>query len=507
MNNETNKKAELKKRWSRNAVIISLLLHGGFVVVAVSIVAIHAIIKPTIDVTGELQKPKLERKKLELRTKPTQLQKSGARPRMTPRLVAKAPSSVPLPTINVPPRDPTMKLSRGMSIGRGMGTGMWGGLGPGSGGTGLGGIGVKLPPLLSGRCTPQERFKLLKKNGAGPEVDQAITRALDWFNANQNDDGSWGKEGMHQTAMTGLALLAFMARCETDKSSQYGQTVARAIEYLVKLGRNNDGRLWTPDKEGKIPEQAVMTSPYEHAIATLALSEAFSITKRPEIKSILDKSVEIIIKGQNKQNFGWAYNYGTAGNMDLSVTGWQVQALKAALLAEVKVPGLDQAFHNAVETVQEIQAEDGSFPYGTGGRNKDGKRPPKANSSLTGTGLLSALLDPKNKPSGELVKDAVDHILENHQVDYKAQTANLYAWYYDTYAMFLANDRWTLWNNMFREQLLTHQDNDGSWPPTGGAGHWYVGSGSKDDKSLQVYRTALCTLMLEVYYRYLPSAG
>ena len=41
------------------------------------------------------------------------------------------------------------------------------------------------------------------------------------------------------------------------------------------------------------------------------------------------------------------------------------------------------------------------------------------------------------------------------------------------------------------------QEKDGSWPASNG--HGQVGQDGK------IYSTALCTLMLEVYYRYLPT--
>ena len=46
-----------------------------------------------------------------------------------------------------------------------------------------------------------------------------------------------------------------------------------------------------------------------------------------------------------------------------------------------------------------------------------------------------------------------------------------------------------------RDEVLKNQKPDGTW--NGGAGH---GAG-------QFYHTALCTLMLEVYYRFLPGTG
>ena len=66
-------------------------------------------------------------------------------------------------------------------------------------------------------------------------------------------------------------------------------------------------------------------------------------------------------------------------------------------------------------------------------------------------------------------------------------------------------DQWKKYNEMFRDQILNNQNPDGSWKEPGGgkkpnaAGGTYV--------SNVHYRNCLCTLMLEVYYRFLPGTG
>ena len=57
---------------------------------------------------------------------------------------------------------------------------------------------------------------------------------------------------------------------------------------------------------------------------------------------------------------------------------------------------------------------------------------------------------------------------------------------------------WKKYNALFRDQLLEAQRPDGSWPaPKGGA---HSGNGG-------IFTTSFCTLMLEVYYRFLPGTG
>ena len=66
-------------------------------------------------------------------------------------------------------------------------------------------------------------------------------------------------------------------------------------------------------------------------------------------------------------------------------------------------------------------------------------------------------------------------------------------------------NEWKKYNDLFRDQLLNNQSPDGSWPaPGGGKPLRAVAASFAGDAH---YRTCLCTLMLEVYYRFLPGTG
>jgi hypothetical protein len=59
-------------------------------------------------------------------------------------------------------------------------------------------------------------------------------------------------------------------------------------------------------------------------------------------------------------------------------------------------------------------------------------------------------------------------------------------------------EAWERWNKAMTREILEHQITSGpaagSWDPTD---RWSLIGG-------RIYQTALCTLSLEVYYRYLP---
>jgi hypothetical protein len=83
---------------------------------------------------------------------------------------------------------------------------------------------------------------------------------------------------------------------------------------------------------------------------------------------------------------------------------------------------------------------------------------------------------------------------------------NFYYWYYGTLGMFqTGGDQWKKWNEDLKKALLPNQrkggpmdksvqDVDGSWDPVT----------AFDCSGGRVYSTAMATLSLEVYYRYLP---
>ena len=78
---------------------------------------------------------------------------------------------------------------------------------------------------------------------------------------------------------------------------------------------------------------------------------------------------------------------------------------------------------------------------------------------------------------------------------------NFYAWYYGSLALMqLQDDAWRRWNKAVRDRLAATQHRggalDGSWDPSQSA--WGGERGGR------IYTTALGTLTLEVYYRYLP---
>ncbi len=323
--------------------------------------------------------------------------------------------------------------------------------------------------------------------------EAAVMRGLRWLRDHQNKDGSWGDR--NKGAMTGLALLCFLGHGETAESREFGYSVNNAIDWVMEQGTKHEGRLsMTKDNWG--PGNAGV---YEHAILTYALGEYFSMhkgwndEKADRVVELLKQAVGYIVKGQSPDG-GWMYNYDKTQG-DTSVSGWQVQALKAAHLTGLNLPGVDNALDQAMKNLDRVQGPNGGYGY----RNSEDRY------SLTGVGVVCELFwkgarAKDLRRSVEFIKDKSDR---EFPVQYQGEKGDLYAWYYNTQAMLMYGGvAWSHWETKFSKEIIAAQSPAGDWPVMKAAGHGNLQS--SNEITGQVYRTTLCILMLEVYYRYMP---
>ena len=106
---------------------------------------------------------------------------------------------------------------------------------------------------------------------------------------------------------------------------------------------------------------------------------SFYHDQNPQAQGIRQTGHGVIIKGQNESG-GWAYGYeGPVAHTDLSVTGWNIQALKAAALTGISIDGLDEAMDKAIAYAKRSKDKSGKFAYKEGTNGKP---------SLTGAGVL-----------------------------------------------------------------------------------------------------------------------
>ena len=359
-------------------------------------------------------------------------------------------------------------------------------------GNGIGKLFGPMPEVWGKRCSPEDRLARIKATGGTPACEEAVVKALRWLKTNQQPDGSWA--GQSKVAMTGLALLAYFGHCETPASEEFGVSCMDGIVYLVGVGMKNGGKM--------ADNFASNHWVYEHAIATYALAEAATFCKliRQDVPGLTEttaKAGQFIIDNQN-DNGGWAYSYTLeGGHTDVSIVGWQLQALKACSHTGIKFPGMSGSVARGLKFIAGCQAENGGYGY-------TGPTSGASYFTLTGVGMLSHQMWDKGNSPG--VKKAAKYVTENTRFDFNGECCDLYGHYYESQAMMqLGGKAWEKYNSLFRDQLLANQNPDGSWKvPGGGAKLRAVAPTYQSDA---VYRTCLATLMLEVYYRFLSTGG
>jgi hypothetical protein len=347
----------------------------------------------------------------------------------------------------------------------------------------LKGIGLSLPKTMQQRCDPKKRIERLRSGGGKDMTEASIMKGLNWLKSIQDEDGGWGNKDKDdqgnpkktdRNAMIGMALLAYLGHCELQDSPIFGPTVQKGIDFITST---------PPD-----PAIAGGAGSYSHPIRAYALCEAYTMTKIPKLKEYAKRAAEHIIKGQNESG-GWAYGFGKGpvAHTDLSVTGWNIQALKAAALTGIPIDGLDESMDKAIAYTKRCQDKSGKFAYKEGSGGKP---------SLTGTGVLCLQIW-KNANSKE-AQMGLDWIIANQKKDWKQ--IDVYEWYYHAQACFQAtgvsggSKYWRAWNKEFQQIVCGAQASDGHWP------HGKHFHGDTD-----IYRTTMTILMLEVYYRYMPS--
>ncbi|NBW96802.1 MAG: squalene--hopene cyclase, partial [Planctomycetia bacterium] len=282
--------------------------------------------------------------------------------------------------------------------------------------------------------------------------------------------------------------LALQGAGATPDQGEHRDVVAKAWKTLLKA-QQADGTFDT----GPTLEQHQM---YAHGQITIALCEAYGMTKDMRFEEPARRALEYAIAAQMPDG-GWRYHPprpGIENRGDMSVTGWYLMALKSGEMAGLSVPAatydrlrgfLDDVF------VSDIRG----YGYRINPLQKVfGFRPALTAEALLCRQYLGWRRDDPRLASG------VELLLREAPLDLDYEFKNAYAWYYQTQVCHhLGGAAWDTWNRWMQERLvpaqLTGSREKGSWDPANDKwGH--VGG--------RLFVTSLCACMLEVYYRHLP---
>ena len=350
---------------------------------------------------------------------------------------------------------------------------------PRAAGTGEIPVGIPVPLETFSQRAPETREELVRRMGGSGETERAVGLALEWFRRHQSADGAWRSETFDDgcggcdapaevradAAMTGMVLLCYLGAGHThQQDGPYREVVRRGLEWLVAR-QSPDGDL----RRGE--------TMYGQTVGTVALCEAFAMTRDPALAEPARKAVSLVLARANR---------GTrADERDTSVIGWLVFTVESARRAGFEVPR--ETFDAARSWLGEVESpgSPGRYAYTRGGRPS----PAMTAEAMFVQQLLGRTRgEPVMERSAEFVLSAPPRWGEG---------AATHSWYYGTLALFQhQGEAWARWNGRIAPELVRNQRQEGlaagSWDPTD---EWSRLGG-------RVYQTAVCTLSLEVYYRY-----
>jgi hypothetical protein len=312
-------------------------------------------------------------------------------------------------------------------------------------------------------------------------VDKAIERGLVFLhNTQDKTDGSWrAGRGGRNPAITSLAVMAFLSAGHVPGEGRYGETVEKGVRWVLKE---------------QLPNGLIATDAghqmYHHGIATLMLAEVTGMTDGDlarQVRKGLEKAVAVILKAQRlrgPERGGWRYQVAHVGGSDLSVTGWQLMALRAAKNLGCDVPAAH--IDMAVDYIKRSQdRSSGGFCYTPQGR---------LTIPCTGTGILALEICGKDRHHSPEAVRAGSFLIRDGSLPTWNQMHFFYSIYYGAQATFqLGDNYWSVYRPRLHQVLLRNQNGNGSW----------TGSGYNSMYG-PAYGTAMSILALTVEYRFLP---
>ena len=342
------------------------------------------------------------------------------------------------------------------------------------------------------------------------KTERAVLEGMRWLVRHQNPDGSWSAtnlkdrcaadsrcgdpreeyHALYDEGVTALAVLCFLGAGHDHESELTIVDPVNAKRHRVGEVVKK-GLLWLRNRQSEdghfSREKAYM---YNEALATMALAEAYGLSRNRTWRDAAQKGVAFLERAQRANpsgngRWGWRYasrmdveGLGRTGeaaskdtfDADTSITTWCVMALKSAQLAglEVEQASLD----GALEFVKFVTAEQGAVGYidakGAGatvtGKNDHFKYHPATMSALGMCSRIFITHDPDD-PFLELAAKQITQDLPAISKD--KLSVDYYYWYYASLALnqFDGPDSprkssryWGPWNKAMVESLLALQN-------------------------------------------------
>lgn len=312
------------------------------------------------------------------------------------------------------------------------------------------------------------------------EVDAAVAKATAWLARQQQPSGGWRADlyDGDTTSMTSLAMMSLLAAGYVPGDEPYAATFRRGLQYLSQRQQPS----------GLIVDRTGHGPLYCHGITTLFLAEVVGLAEPDQavmVRQMLEKAVRALLEAQAVRKGpthagGWRYTL-SSNDSDLSVSAWQLLALRAARNAGCDVPA--DAIDRAVAYVRACGQRGDGFRYQPGG---GGASPIMTAAGVTALQVCGATDVPEFEPAIRSLA---------RQLPRPSERYYLYGTYYGSVSLHqYGGDLWEgVRGDLFRG-VLGQQSPDGSWLAENGS-----------ERSVgRVYATSLAVLALTVEYGYLP---
>ena len=323
-----------------------------------------------------------------------------------------------------------------------------------------------------------------------PQSEAAIAKGLAFLAKKQGAAGSWG---IGELGIVATGALAFMAAGHTPGDGEYGDTVERALEFVVAHAKPS----------GLLNMSTPHHDMYTVGLATFVLGQAYGMTNDRRLGQALDKALRVIVQTQGPVG-SWGYE-ARPSDGDLSLCVMQAKALRSATDSGFEIPrvtiekaiGRVQSMYLPAHGVKnqgetKLREGPGQFTYSGGGGftlamaaagvvciqefgQYDDWRIAKSMEPI-----LAALA--KIKPPDAPTPNGVLPCGDAYTLNYVGQA--LYQ---------VGGQGWKDHYANLRDALVKSQRADGAW----------VG-GRLDGVGSEVYGTAVAVFVLSIPYRYLP---
>ncbi len=323
------------------------------------------------------------------------------------------------------------------------------------------------------------------------ETDIAVDKAIDYLVSKQREDGAIIDKS-HDTTMTALSIMAMASvGIQPADPTPKGQAMQKALSFILQEDRVDD-KGYFGSKDG--------SRMYGHGIITLMLTEMIGMGASEEQDRLIhdrcQKAIDVILSSQKEKKpthfrGGWRYN-PNAKDSDLSVSVWQLMALRSARNDGLQVPA--SAIRDAVDYLKRSY----SSPLDRNGlpeKKASGFTYEPHRSSPTFTMTAAGLLAMQvcGEYESPLVAGAADWLLE-HPPKWKERFCSYGTYYYAQGMYQRGGEHAKTAQQLVTEMLLEKQATNGSWTAENGS---EKGHGA-------VYATSMSVLSLSVKYHYLP---